>query len=59
MEFQLNYSFDLVTWHVAQDGIDGVVVTVHNGGSDKITARIPADPSQRIFSYLALSIATP
>jgi hypothetical protein len=58
--YQLHYSFDLVNWKIAQDGVDGVVITVHHEGEkDKITIRVPAEVSRRFFSYLSLSIGTP
>ena len=60
--YELNYSFDLVNWHVAQAGIDGVVITVldpDDGLGDKITVRIPANGSQRFFCALKVSIASP
>jgi outer membrane protein assembly factor BamB len=59
--YHLNYSFDLVNWKIAQDGVDGVVITVHHQDyrKDKITIRVPADVSPRFFSYLTLSIGTP
>ena len=60
--YQLNYSFDLVNWQLAQAGVDGVIITVHDpddGLGDKITVRIPTNGSNTFFCTLEVSIASP
>jgi outer membrane protein assembly factor BamB len=59
--YGLNYSPNLVDWNVAQDGTDGVVITVldDGGAGDKVTIRIPASGSRRIFSKLTVSDGAP